>query len=314
MEQTLKKCCYLYDQHFFVWDSETILWLRKKHHIVGYLIGTSQQLEAQLDHWTLPLVLSQEEALLCYYQDLLTFYKVSSQLFPPNYETKNTTNKNDYLANSQLLTRKELVFYFSPMSTSAFTKFAVFQDVWKKGYYLTSGNKFGGDFLVYPGDPIHFHARFILTIVNINQKITPLQLISSARVGVAAKKKNLYASFDFEKLPKIAEKKIIGKPLYLGFHWSDFQKKQRKKRTSEKNEMEIENENEKEKEKEKVNEKEKEIEKGIEKRKKKGKGNENENESEKKFEIEVENEKEKKQNINLHVEKESKKEMIIEEK
>lgn len=30
-------------------------------------------------------------------------------------------------------------------------RFKVFRDLWQKGYYLTSGSKFGGDFLVYPG-------------------------------------------------------------------------------------------------------------------------------------------------------------------
>ena len=30
-------------------------------------------------------------------------------------------------------------------------RYRVFKDLWEKKYYLTSGGKFGGDFLVYPG-------------------------------------------------------------------------------------------------------------------------------------------------------------------
>ena len=30
-------------------------------------------------------------------------------------------------------------------------RYRVFEDFWQKGYFLTSGGKFGGDFLVYPG-------------------------------------------------------------------------------------------------------------------------------------------------------------------
>jgi len=35
--------------------------------------------------------------------------------------------------------------------TQAHARMLVFQDLWKKGYYMGSGIKFGGDFLVYPG-------------------------------------------------------------------------------------------------------------------------------------------------------------------
>lgn len=31
-------------------------------------------------------------------------------------------------------------------------RYRIFQDLWERGYYLTAGSKFGGDFLVYPGE------------------------------------------------------------------------------------------------------------------------------------------------------------------
>ncbi|CAH0729738.1 unnamed protein product, partial [Brenthis ino] len=37
-------------------------------------------------------------------------------------------------------------------------RYAVFKDLWEKGHYITSGSKFGADYLVYPGDPVKFHA------------------------------------------------------------------------------------------------------------------------------------------------------------
>ena len=30
------------------------------------------------------------------------------------------------------------------------------------GFFVTSGDKFGGDFLAYPGDPLLFHAKFVV--------------------------------------------------------------------------------------------------------------------------------------------------------
>ena len=38
-----------------------------------------------------------------------------------------------------------------PTTDSEKVRCAVFQDLWEKQYYLTSGQKFGGDFLAYPG-------------------------------------------------------------------------------------------------------------------------------------------------------------------
>jgi hypothetical protein len=30
-------------------------------------------------------------------------------------------------------------------------RYLIFKDLWEKGFFLGSGSKFGGDFLVYPG-------------------------------------------------------------------------------------------------------------------------------------------------------------------
>lgn len=32
------------------------------------------------------------------------------------------------------------------------TRYCVFKSLWEQGYYVTTGSKFGGDFLVYPGN------------------------------------------------------------------------------------------------------------------------------------------------------------------
>jgi len=38
-----------------------------------------------------------------------------------------------------------------PMSSAHMLKYRVFTYFWEKGYFLTGGGKFGGDFLIYPG-------------------------------------------------------------------------------------------------------------------------------------------------------------------
>lgn len=41
-------------------------------------------------------------------------------------------------------------------------KFKVFSDLWRRKYTMTLGDTFGGDFLCYPGDPLHYHASHIV--------------------------------------------------------------------------------------------------------------------------------------------------------
>ncbi len=54
----------------------------------------------------------------------------------------------------------EVDFKF-PTASSDRLKCAVFGALWERGYYVTSGLKFGGDYLVYLGDPIKYHASYI---------------------------------------------------------------------------------------------------------------------------------------------------------
>lgn len=63
-----------------------------------------------------------------------------------------------YIWASFLLGIKEVPFSTLLAYTTS-TKCAVFEDLWNKGFYITKGQKFGGDFLVYLG-------IFILNIFN----------------------------------------------------------------------------------------------------------------------------------------------------
>nr|CAG4648325.1 EOG090X0G6M [Moina brachiata] len=73
-------------------------------------------------------------------------------------------------------------------------KCLVFMDLWEKGYYMTSGQKFGGDFLVYPGDPIRFHSHYIAICVDSEKKLSPYYVVSRGRLGTNVKKTVLLCS------------------------------------------------------------------------------------------------------------------------
>ncbi|KAM9820580.1 LOW QUALITY PROTEIN: tRNA-splicing endonuclease subunit Sen34 [Neosynchiropus ocellatus] len=73
-------------------------------------------------------------------------------------------------------------------------RFLVFQDLRERGFFLTSAGKFGGDFLVYPGDPLRFHAHFIAVCQPLDQSICLLDVLAVARLGSNVKKTVLLCS------------------------------------------------------------------------------------------------------------------------
>lgn len=106
------------------------------------------------------------------------------------------------------------------------TKYQVFRDLRGRGFYLTSAGKFGGDFLVYPGegaarrparitpvgprlftssrppslpllplgDPLRFHAHFIAVCLAEDEDICVLDVLAVARLGSNVKKTVLLCS------------------------------------------------------------------------------------------------------------------------
>ena len=48
---------------------------------------------------------------------------------------------------------------------AADTRRAAYADLWRRGYWLTDGLKFGGHFLAYEGDPLLYHAAFVVRCV-----------------------------------------------------------------------------------------------------------------------------------------------------
>ena len=50
-------------------------------------------------------------------------------------------------------------FYQDPISKC---RMFTFKDLWSDSYYVYEGSKFVGDFLVYCGDPVKYHAKYIV--------------------------------------------------------------------------------------------------------------------------------------------------------
>lgn len=91
-------------------------------------------------------------------------------------------------------------------------RYEVFNYFWEKGFYLTSGAKFGCDFLVYEGDPLIFHSKFMV----LCQEPNDLHQQLLGRLGHSVKKSVLIAS------KKKCEK--VSTVSFKALHWENVNK------------------------------------------------------------------------------------------
>ncbi|CAE6415592.1 unnamed protein product [Rhizoctonia solani] len=90
---------------------------------------------------------------------------------------------------------------------------AVFRDLWEKGNYLGPGIKFGGNYLVYPGDPLRFHSHFVASVhPSKTSTIRPMDIVAFGRLGTATKKVHLLCGYDDES----------GSVSYHSLEWATF--------------------------------------------------------------------------------------------
>ncbi|GAA5966331.1 hypothetical protein JCM3765_005260 [Sporobolomyces pararoseus] len=120
---------------------------------------------------------------------------------------------------STLESAKEAKVWNYPTNKLQQSKCKVFEDLWRKGFYMGIGLRFGGDFLVYPGDPLRYHSHFTLTVLSTSvTTIMPLDLVAYGRLATAVKKAHLLASWD----EQADEEGGQGKAQYLSLEWAAF--------------------------------------------------------------------------------------------
>jgi tRNA-splicing endonuclease subunit Sen34 len=75
---------------------------------------------------------------------------------------------------------------------------AIFDDLWSQGYYLTTGTKFGGHYLLYPDDPMCVHSEYIVSVKEPTEEVLPLDIIGMGRAATNVKKTFVLASVESE--------------------------------------------------------------------------------------------------------------------
>ncbi|KAI7892392.1 uncharacterized protein EV154DRAFT_562368 [Mucor mucedo] len=139
-----------YGDKFFVFDAKDVERLRCEYRIVGAFSGTLPQYPLQNTFYGLPLLLLPEEVSLI--------------------------THNGW---GNVVSKKK------PMSPSPNE---IFNDLWSKGFYITSGIKFGGDYLLYTNDPMCTHSEFIIGVRQEEEDIKPVEIISMGRLATNVKK------------------------------------------------------------------------------------------------------------------------------
>ncbi|GJJ12244.1 hypothetical protein Clacol_006485 [Clathrus columnatus] len=103
----------------------------------------------------------------------------------------------------------------------------IFRDIWEKRYYLGSGIKFGGEYLIYPGwviakqffephgigDPLRYHSHFVTSISpSPDALIRPMEIVAHGRLATGTKKTQLFCSW----------KEDDDSVLYYSVDWAGF--------------------------------------------------------------------------------------------
>ncbi|KAF7991575.1 hypothetical protein HCN44_008946 [Aphidius gifuensis] len=80
-----------------------------------------------------------------------------------------------------------------PVTQDDKTMYMVYKDLWDKKCYVTTGERFGGDYLAYPGDPILYHSQFIVKCVDKNEEMSVIDLAGQCRLATHVKKTQVFA-------------------------------------------------------------------------------------------------------------------------
>eukprot|EP01095_Lingulamoeba_sp_RSL-Kostka_P015751 TRINITY_DN7368_c0_g1_i1.p1 TRINITY_DN7368_c0_g1~~TRINITY_DN7368_c0_g1_i1.p1 ORF type:complete len:325 (+),score=70.93 TRINITY_DN7368_c0_g1_i1:85-1059(+) len=211
----------------YVWDKEGVEILRFKFKILGQLIGTVPSFKSQNKMFTLPMYFEKEQVTLLLKKGWIRVVNLKSKKNNLNCEEiimneRITEEEDDHNEEKYTKTNKrkniDHKFFQIPLKIENISRFneikyddwirnyypkdnnkdlmktIIYEDLYNRGYYITTGNKFSGDYLLYPNDPLTVHAHFILIIQDFDLSLPCLSIASHTRIGVSVKKSIVYAS------------------------------------------------------------------------------------------------------------------------
>ncbi|KAI8352736.1 hypothetical protein B0O80DRAFT_499426 [Mortierella sp. GBAus27b] len=107
---------------------------------------------------------------------------------PSQASSKSTSSCTDIATEPRLLSQLRA-------SARVQQKCVIFMHLWEtQEYFLAPGMKFGGDYLLYRGDPLICHASLIATVEDADKALPLADLASSARLSSTVQKQRLFCS------------------------------------------------------------------------------------------------------------------------
>ncbi|CDK26735.1 unnamed protein product [Kuraishia capsulata CBS 1993] len=187
---------------YFIFDIDSVKRVRNDHLIIGTLSGTLSILPQQNILLGLPLQLTSEEALWLTEMGLgyLIFNLKSSGL---NLEPKvagdetrlNTVESSDSDRKLEIYQSESVQSELSAdlrkikdsVGYQTFKFFKSFQN--GSRYAVLPGMRFGGKYLVYNGDPLRYHAQFIVQPLDYKKDdIGMINIVNNGRLSTGVKK------------------------------------------------------------------------------------------------------------------------------
>ncbi|QGA54770.1 tRNA-intron lyase [Sulfolobus sp. E5-1-F] len=98
--------------------------------------------------------------------------------------------------NGEVLEYEKLYEYSSKVINKFDIIYKVYEDLREKGFIVRSGVKYGADFAVYTLGPGLEHAPYVVIAVDIDEEITPHELLSFGRVSHSTRKRLVLALVD----------------------------------------------------------------------------------------------------------------------
>jgi len=218
---------FVQDGWGFVWDADAAMWLQHEHRVLGAPVGGMASNKQQNLQHGLPVMFSPEEATVLLELGAVelraspappvasaadavagpkeqgSYEGWEGGIHPHVVEDGVEVPTGDFrveipaaeaaVRGGRPSTSGPAVWGF-PGTPAEAHRLLVFRDLHRRGYYMVTGIKFGGDFLVYEEDPSRAHSAFVVTVLPLGAPILPQTLVAHARSTHAALKHLLIAS------------------------------------------------------------------------------------------------------------------------
>ncbi|OJA13717.1 hypothetical protein AZE42_02940 [Rhizopogon vesiculosus] len=118
-----------------------------------------------------------------------------------------------YAPHSHLYSSIEAGIWKYPSTLQERARCGVFRSLWEQGFYMGVGIRFGGEYLVYPGDPLRYHSHFVASVIEApGAALRPMEIVAHGRLGTGTKKAHLLCEWNDET-------KVVS---YFSVEWAGF--------------------------------------------------------------------------------------------